>query len=362
MAVVEAPPPATPGGHSRAGPGNGSSPPATPSGDTATGEVDPGRTRRRWLLVARLAASIGILALIIIGVPEFNWSALVPEWTRTNTLWLVAAAVATLASFGFATLRWRAVLTGMDTARVGLGRLTGHVVAGQFVSNALPTTIGGDVVRVARLSQDTDNSAEAFASVIIDRLTGWLVLPLITFVGFLADPPLRSLGTATVVAAVLAVVTLVALVAILVAAEHPRLLGRFASRSDWRRFAGAVHLGVYRLRRHPAAIAGVVAAGAAYQGTMVLAATAAAFALGIEDAGLTVLAAFLPAVLISQLLPVSIAGLGVREGAFVLFLTPLGVPAEQAVALGLTLYALNLVTSLVGAPAFAMGSSRRSLV
>ena len=41
-----------------------------------------------------------------------------------------------------------------------------------------------------------------------------------------------------------------------------------------------------------------------------------------------------------------------------IFLTPLGVPAEQAVALGLLLYLLNLVASLLGAPAFAVGGRR----
>ncbi len=62
--------------------------------------------------------------------------------------------------------------------------------------------------------------------------------------------------------------------------------------------------------------------------------------------------------LIAQVLPIGISGLGVREGAFVIFLTPFGVPAEQAVALGLLLYLLNLVASLLGAPAFAVGGRR----
>ena len=66
--------------------------------------------------------------------------------------------------------------------------------------------------------------------------------------------------------------------------------------------------------------------------------------------------------LIAQVLPIGISGLGVREGAFVLFLTPLGVPAEQAVALGLVLYALNLVVSLAGAPSFAVGGRSRPAV
>lgn len=41
-----------------------------------------------------------------------------------------------------------------------------------------------------------------------------------------------------------------------------------------------------------------------------------------------------------------------------LFLNPLGVPRSQAIALGLLLYLLNLVVSLFGAPAFAVGSKR----
>jgi hypothetical protein len=67
-------------------------------------------------------------------------------------------------------------------------------------------------------------------------------------------------------------------------------------------------------------------------------------------------------VLIAQVLPISMAGLGVREGAFVLFLGPLGVAHEQAIALGLLLYLLNLAVSLLGAPAFAAGGRQRTPV
>ncbi|MEL7208424.1 MAG: hypothetical protein AAGK32_09375, partial [Actinomycetota bacterium] len=66
----------------------------------------------------------------------------------------------------------------------------------------------------------------------------------------------------------------------------------------------------------------------------------------------------LPAVLVLQVLPIGISGLCIREAALVLFLRPLGVDDPQAIALGLLLYLLNLVVSLVGAPAFAFGGSR----
>ena len=69
--------------------------------------------------------------------------------------------------------------------------------------------------------------------------------------------------------------------------------------------------------------------------------------------------AFFPAVAILQVLPFpTIGGLGVREGALVLFLGPLGVSQAQAIALGLLVYGVNLAVSLLGAPAFAVGRRR----
>jgi hypothetical protein len=61
-------------------------------------------------------------------------------------------------------------------------------------------------------------------------------------------------------------------------------------------------------------------------------------------------------VLVVQVLPLSISGLGLREGALVLFLHPLGVSAADAIVLGLLLYTLNLVVGLAGAPSFALGT------
>jgi hypothetical protein len=54
--------------------------------------------------------------------------------------------------------------------------------------------------------------------------------------------------------------------------------------------------------------------------------------------------------------PISVGGLGLREGALVLLLHPLGVTTAKATALGLLLYAINLVVSLLGAPSFAVRS------
>ncbi|HEU5448631.1 MAG TPA: lysylphosphatidylglycerol synthase domain-containing protein, partial [Acidimicrobiia bacterium] len=133
--------------------------------------------------------------------------------------------------------------------------------------------------------------------------------------------------------------------------------GRFAANEGWTRFIGAVHLGIDSLRRRPQAAAGIVAVATIYQLSPILVAWFATRALGL-NLPMAALLAFTPVVAIAQVLPLSLNGLGLREGALVLFLGPLGVSAGQAVAVGLIIYAATLAVSLLGAPAFAVGSRR----
>ena len=305
-------------------------------------------------LAVRIGLSALMLAVLIWRIPPIEADEVVPELSARTITWLGIAAFLTLVGLVLSALRWQRVLEVLGL-HAGLRRLLSHYLACQFVSNVLPTTIGGDVLRVSRLSRETGESPRTFASVVLERLTGWLVLPVISVVGFLVNPPLRDLGRATQVALGLAFATLIALCILLYAVADQRIGGRFEAKDGWRRFASAVHLGLDRMRRQPGAALHVLLVGFLYQLVLVLAAVAAAQALGVRPAGLTALLAFFPAVAIAQVLPIGISGLGVREGAFVLFLDPLGVAAQDAIALGLLLYLLNLGVSLLGAPAFAIG-------
>lgn len=315
--------------------------------------------RRRAVLLARVLVSVGFLAVLFTQVEDVDPGSLTPTWSFSTIMWLAGAAAFTFIGIGLSTMRWQQVLTAMGI-HTRWRHLFSHYLAGQFISNVLPTTIGGDVVRVSRLSQESGHSPSTFASVVLERLSGWLVLPLITFAGLVANPGLRELGSATALASAVAVATLTALVLVVVLVADARLGGRFARREGWSRFAGAVHEGMTHLREQPLAASSVLAAGILYQLVMVVAALMASQALGIGALGLTAMLTFLPAVLVIQVLPVGISGLGLREAAFVIFLGPLGVPTEQAIALGLCLYLLNVVTSLPGAPAFAIGPRRQN--
>ena len=210
----------------------------------------------------------------------------------------------------------------------------------------------------ARAARTTGTGDIAFASVVIERLSGFVALPLLTLIGFALEPSLLELDHAWIALAI-AGATIVGLVVILILAGSPRLAGRFAKHQNWMRFIGAVHVGVDRIRREPRRALSVLVAAITYQVSVLIAVYCAIHALGISVPNGAVLA-FLPAVASAQVLPISLSGLGIREGAFVLFLHPLGVPTGRAVALGLLVYFLNLATSLLGAPSFAVGSKVRT--
>ena len=153
----------------------------------------------------------------------------------------------------------------------------------------------------------------------------------------------------------IAALTIAALAAILSAAAHPKMAGRFADNQSWTRFIGAVHVGVDRLRRQPRETFGVVGTALVYQASVVAAVLCIVRTLELPVPTAAVVA-FVPAVAMAQVIPISIGGLGVREGMLVLFLhSSFGVKNNQAIAVGLLWYACVLVASMLGAPAFAVG-------
>jgi len=322
--------------------------------------------RKTLTLVARItvsAAMLGYLAYKINSTshPHGGGSQqpILPTWSAHTASWLALALAITFFGTIVCSFRWRAVLQGLEVTPLPPSkRLVEHYLAGHFVGNVLPSTVGGDVLRVSRLSKDTNEGPISFASVVLERLTGWLVLPVLILVGFAINRGLLKLGRATHVALVIAAITLVMLVLVLLALSSRHLGGRLGHTQGWRRFAAAVHLATAHLRHHPVRALTIIGWGFAYQVTMVLAAYCAARTLGVSAVGPTALLTFYPAVLIVQVLPISIAGFGIREGLFVLFLHPLGVPDGKAVALGILIYLLALVVSLFGAPAFAFGNRR----
>src|SRR5215210_2655134 len=122
-----------------------------------------GPSRRQSLgLWLRVVVSAVLLAVLI--------SKIHPERRHLSTVaFLAAGLLITGLGIVLSAWRWQRVLEVFDV-RVPLRTLTGHYFAGQFVGNVLPSTVGGDVVRVSRTADAAGSGSVAFAAVVLERL------------------------------------------------------------------------------------------------------------------------------------------------------------------------------------------------
>ena len=143
-------------------------------------------TRKRIIAAGRVGVSIIVLAVVL---RRAHLSELDLDWSATTIGWLLAALAVTFAGVVLSAVRWQRVLVALEL-RARVKTLLMHHLAGLFVSSFLPSTVGGDVLRVTRLSSETGEAPRTFASVVLERLTGWVVLPLITLIAFAINPGL----------------------------------------------------------------------------------------------------------------------------------------------------------------------------
>jgi glycosyltransferase 2 family protein len=305
----------------------------------------------------RIAISVVLLAVLVTKLPAGD---IEPRNSHAGTIaFLVGALLFTFLGFVLSAWRWQRVFAVFHL-HVPLRTLLQHYLAGQFVGNVLPSTVGGDVLRISRAAKTTGQSDIAFASVAIERMSGFVALPLLTLVGFAVQPDLLHESNAWMALAI-AGATVAGLVVILTLAGSEHLAGRFEQHENWMRFIGAVHVGVDRIRREPAHAVSVLFAALAYQLAVLISVWCAIHALGVSVPNGAILA-FLPAVAAAQVLPISLSGLGIREGLLVLLLHPLGVPTGKAIGVGLLWYGMTLLVSFLGAPAFAVGHRERDKI
>ena len=130
----------------------------------------------KWLrenrqTIARVLGSILALALVIVLLEEEGDGQLFSALRRVSSGYFLAAVAALFISRLFAASRWHVLLksAGLEISFLRSIMLT---FTGNFSSNFLPTTIGGDVVRLAGAMQLGYDRAICIASLVADRLIG----------------------------------------------------------------------------------------------------------------------------------------------------------------------------------------------
>ena len=121
--------------------------------------------------ILRVLGSVLALVFLIVLLEEEGDGKFFSALRRVSIGYFLAAVVALLISRLFAALRWHILLrsAGVEISFLRSIMLT---FTGNFSSNFLPTTIGGDVVRLGGTIQFGYDRAVCVASLVVDRLIG----------------------------------------------------------------------------------------------------------------------------------------------------------------------------------------------
>ena len=203
---------------------------------------------------------------------------------------------------------------------------------------ALPGQLAGDAVkafRLARAAPDVGEVTAAVAAVAVDKIVGMFALLLLTALGLGLNAAI--FGQPVVIAAGVVTVLIPAALAVLLSAPLPAWLGKWGQEfAAWRTVA---------LTR--GALLRSLALGIVFQMLSIAAFVILGRALGI-NLSITAWAVIVGLISVVLLVPVTVAGLGLREGSLVAVLAMLGEGTGPALALSFSLLALNLLGAGVG--------------
>jgi uncharacterized membrane protein YbhN (UPF0104 family) len=124
-------------------------------------------------LLLRLAGTLLAILLIVVLVREGGWEDVMAALRQMSLTRILAGLVLVLISRFFVSARWYILLRSGDV-KITFSRSTALTFTGLFANNFLPTTIGGDVVRLAGAMQLGYDRAVCVASIAADRLMGAL--------------------------------------------------------------------------------------------------------------------------------------------------------------------------------------------
>ena len=285
-------------------------------------------SKNRWRSsLLKLAFSLGLVAVFLSVV---DTSSVFASLVAVDPITMATAVGLCFSQTLFVGFRWHA-----------LGRRTGSFVgqwqtmritfAAMFANQLMPTSIGGDLLRIGFLGRLGVPAGRGARTVVLDRTAGLLsLLTLMAVTGIVlgeqlsADWPVAFIRALPVLAISLIFAALFAGDRFADMVEERLKLAWFAQLSrDFSRLlrsgvtAGAILLLSYAVHLASATCIWILARGS-----------------GVEIGFVQVLG-FLPIVILVQLVPVSIAGWGVREGTVITLFALLGIGFAPALAISI---------------------------
>ncbi|MCO5387649.1 MAG: flippase-like domain-containing protein [Desulfosporosinus sp.] len=297
---------------------------------------------KRFSLPLKILASILMLSWMFSTI---EWQQITQILVHVNGIWMAMALGWVVISVGVSAYKWQLILRASQL-HVPLRVLWKTYWAGLFFNNFLPSSIGGDGLRIYWVGKVTGDMAGSTTSVVVERVLATIGLCLTAIFAILL--------TEVQIPHLLSFFGVVMLVGTLILS-----LFLFPHFADWlqRRLsflpkvqsflAGIISHGI-RLRNQPSLMFYALIGSVLFQTCVVMVNWCIFKALSVTDLNPIEAAVIIPATSVAAMLPIGINGYGLREGAYIALFAPLGISGSIALTASILFALLVSFSSLWG--------------
>jgi len=309
---------------------------------------------------AKIVVSLG---LIVFLVWKISPSKIVPHLKSVKPGYLAgAASVFALSSF-LGALQWYILLRESDMY-IRFTTAVRFYFVGLFFNNFLPANVGGDAFKIFDVSRKGYDPHRVFAITLLDRIFGILGLCVVALAASLILLPSGAIDNLPVYIIIFGGIISAGLIS---------MFNRPIARLVRRIFSGIEFLNIGRrmtvifnqlgeLRSIKPVMLRVTGLALVVQSLRICTHIMVGGAFGLDLSGVVPLYffVFVPILGLIMILPISLNGLGVREGAGVLLFAGVSIAGEQALLIEFLTYVIMVMVSLAGGLLFLRRQLKRN--
>ena len=303
----------------------------------------------------RIGVSAALIVFLLLRM-DLSRTAQVLSSVRAD--YFVLALITFAASLVLGSVQWNVLLRVQDI-RIPAGKALSFYYVGAFFNTILPSNIGGDVVRVYDVYKESGRSDEAIAATVTDRMLGLVALGLLAMPSgiYIASSrgslgPGGTFGTGSILMVLAFVVLLVFAFLVLMNRGLARSVSRLLRPlfiGGTRERAKSIYESFHLYRSSMGDLMGALGIAMVVQVLRVLVHYEVSVAIGLDIPAIYFFL-FIPVIAIFIALPISIGGLGIREGLGVVLFCGVvhGLTGEQAFSMELLAGVVGVLVSLIG--------------
>jgi len=277
----------------------------------------------------KLAVSSGLLYFVL---SKAGAERVLSVIKTVNPFFFIAAILIYIFSLYIASIRWRLLLPEEFKGQ----RLFSFYLIGSFFNTFLPGIVGGDAVKTYYLYKETNKGSLSFASVFMDRYLGFIAIMTIGLIAFAAG---FQYIKGSLIEWLLPTIVFSFLIGSLVIFRF-RLGKRIGVIAEFYEY-------FHKYSRQKTVIMKALALSFVIQTMSIMAIYVISLGLG-QHIPLAYFFIFFPIIITIATLPISVSGIGLREGAFVFLFGMIGIMPETATAMSFTWFLSVACGGLIG--------------